>query len=84
MSYLAIKMLPYSCIPNIEKHRQQDVKAIYFEKIFYGLSLHVSVFSIGTQMPVTYILYKPVNSVPLIVYLRKLIKQCFVIPIYMS
>lgn len=39
------------------RETQQDVKAIYFEKIFYGLSLHVSVFSIGTQMPVTYILY---------------------------
>lgn len=85
MSYLAIKkMLPHSCIPNIEKHRQQDEKARFFEKIFYGLSLHISVFSTGTQMPFTYTLSKPVSRVPFIVSLRKLIKQCVVIPIHMS
>lgn len=79
-------MLPHSCIPNIEKHRQQDVKVIFFEKNFYVLSLHMSVFSIGTQMPYifTYILYKPGSRIPFIVYLRKLIKQCVVTPIYMS
>lgn len=44
----------------------------------------MSVFSIGTQMPFTYILYKPVSRVPFMVYLRKLIKQCVLIPIHMN
>lgn len=42
------------------------------------------VFSTGTHMPLTYILYKPVSRVPFVVHVRKLMEQCFIIPIDIS